>query len=184
MTGLASSRHCSCTPRCCPVSGARKTTKLSAPFTTLSSSIEKVPDLLHEESRKLLYLRLFRQLPGLDSNQDKESQNLLCYRYTTGYPFSVVAVSFCLFSAEQGDGQGPFGVGLGGSPRTEPLPSSIGAAGRTSSSTGALARSRNLPSNAGALPVVGTSSSLDTTQAAGGSSRSRKSSGNTAHETA
>lgn len=24
-------------------------------------------------------------LPGLDSNQDKESQNLLCYRYTTGY---------------------------------------------------------------------------------------------------
>jgi integrase len=26
-----------------------------------------------------------RELPGLDSNQDKESQNLLCYRYTTGY---------------------------------------------------------------------------------------------------
>ena len=25
-----------------------------------------------------------RQLPRLDSNQDKESQNLLCYRYTTG----------------------------------------------------------------------------------------------------
>ena len=25
------------------------------------------------------------ELPGLDSNQDKESQNLLCYRYTTGY---------------------------------------------------------------------------------------------------
>ena len=24
-------------------------------------------------------------LPGLDSNQDKENQNLLCYRYTTGY---------------------------------------------------------------------------------------------------
>jgi integrase len=24
------------------------------------------------------------ELPGLDSNQDKESQNLLCYRYTTG----------------------------------------------------------------------------------------------------
>ena len=26
-----------------------------------------------------------RKLPGLDSNQDKENQNLLCYRYTTGY---------------------------------------------------------------------------------------------------
>lgn len=25
-----------------------------------------------------------KKLPGLDSNQDKESQNLLCYRYTTG----------------------------------------------------------------------------------------------------
>ena len=24
-------------------------------------------------------------LPGQDSNLDKESQNLLCYRYTTGY---------------------------------------------------------------------------------------------------
>jgi hypothetical protein len=24
------------------------------------------------------------KLPGLDSNQDKENQNLLCYRYTTG----------------------------------------------------------------------------------------------------
>jgi hypothetical protein len=24
------------------------------------------------------------RLPGLDSNQDKENQNLLCYRYTTG----------------------------------------------------------------------------------------------------
>ena len=24
------------------------------------------------------------QLPGLDLNQDKENQNLLCYRYTTG----------------------------------------------------------------------------------------------------
>src|SRR5262245_44640090 len=24
-------------------------------------------------------------LPRLDSNQDKESQHLLCYRYTTGY---------------------------------------------------------------------------------------------------
>ena len=26
-----------------------------------------------------------RQLPGQDSNLDKENQNLLCYRYTTGY---------------------------------------------------------------------------------------------------
>ena len=26
----------------------------------------------------------FLKLPRLDSNQDKESQNLLCYRYTTG----------------------------------------------------------------------------------------------------
>ncbi len=25
------------------------------------------------------------ELPGQDSNLDKESQNLLCYRYTTGY---------------------------------------------------------------------------------------------------
>lgn len=25
-----------------------------------------------------------RKLPGQDSNLDKESQNLLCYRYTTG----------------------------------------------------------------------------------------------------
>lgn len=24
------------------------------------------------------------ELPGLDSNQDKQDQNLLCYRYTTG----------------------------------------------------------------------------------------------------
>ena len=30
-----------------------------------------------------LYGFLF-ELPGLDSNQDKENQNLLCYRYTTG----------------------------------------------------------------------------------------------------
>jgi hypothetical protein len=27
----------------------------------------------------------FAKLPGQDSNLDKESQNLLCYRYTTGY---------------------------------------------------------------------------------------------------
>src|ERR1700693_594649 len=26
-----------------------------------------------------------QKLPGQDSNLDKESQNLLCYRYTTGY---------------------------------------------------------------------------------------------------
>jgi hypothetical protein len=25
------------------------------------------------------------KLPGQDSNLDKENQNLLCYRYTTGY---------------------------------------------------------------------------------------------------
>ena len=25
-----------------------------------------------------------KTLPRLDSNQDKENQNLLCYRYTTG----------------------------------------------------------------------------------------------------
>ena len=25
------------------------------------------------------------KLPGEDSNLDKENQNLLCYRYTTGY---------------------------------------------------------------------------------------------------
>ena len=25
-----------------------------------------------------------RKLPGQDSNLDKENQNLLCYRYTTG----------------------------------------------------------------------------------------------------
>ncbi len=29
------------------------------------------------------------ELPGLDSNQDKENQNLLCYRYTTGYRVSL-----------------------------------------------------------------------------------------------
>src|SRR4051812_4474100 len=29
--------------------------------------------------------RYLPYLPRLDSNQDKESQNLLCYRYTTGY---------------------------------------------------------------------------------------------------
>ena len=28
---------------------------------------------------------LERELPGQDSNLDKENQNLLCYRYTTGY---------------------------------------------------------------------------------------------------
>jgi hypothetical protein len=26
-----------------------------------------------------------KDLPGQDSNLDKENQNLLCYRYTTGY---------------------------------------------------------------------------------------------------
>ena len=30
------------------------------------------------------------ELPRLDSNQDKESQNLLCYRYTTGYHASLI----------------------------------------------------------------------------------------------
>jgi hypothetical protein len=39
----------------------------------------------NEEPRKPLSLRGFRlQLPGQDSNLDKENQNLLCYRYTTG----------------------------------------------------------------------------------------------------
>ena len=35
------------------------------------------------------------ELPGLDSNQDKENQNLLCYRYTTGYCFREVLLSCC-----------------------------------------------------------------------------------------
>ena len=30
------------------------------------------------------------QLPGQDSNLDKENQNLLCYRYTTGYQVVLV----------------------------------------------------------------------------------------------
>jgi hypothetical protein len=34
--------------------------------------------------RKPLEIQGFFALPGLDSNQDKENQNLLCYRYTTG----------------------------------------------------------------------------------------------------
>ena len=33
------------------------------------------------------------ELPGLDSNQDKENQNLLCYRYTTGYSWRLFVVS-------------------------------------------------------------------------------------------
>ncbi len=32
----------------------------------------------------ILHSALEIDLPGLDSNQDKEDQNLLCYRYTTG----------------------------------------------------------------------------------------------------
>jgi hypothetical protein len=30
------------------------------------------------------FLLILKTLPRLDSNQDKENQNLLCYRYTTG----------------------------------------------------------------------------------------------------
>ena len=33
---------------------------------------------------QVLVLQRLLKLPGLDLNQDKESQNLLCYRYTTG----------------------------------------------------------------------------------------------------
>ncbi len=33
---------------------------------------------------QVVILQSVLKLPGLDSNQDKESQNLLCYRYTTG----------------------------------------------------------------------------------------------------
>ena len=39
----------------------------------------------NEKTLQVLVLQGFRlELPGLDSNQDKENQNLLCYRYTTG----------------------------------------------------------------------------------------------------
>src|SRR5690349_5375541 len=34
------------------------------------------------------------ELPGQDSNLDKESQNLLCYRYTTGYGLALSALGF------------------------------------------------------------------------------------------
>ena len=34
--------------------------------------------------RSSFTLHRSNDLPGLDSNQDKEDQNLLCYRYTTG----------------------------------------------------------------------------------------------------
>ncbi len=48
-----------------------------------------------KEGRKLFEFVAFRQLPGQDSNLDKESQNLLCYRYTTGY-FSGLSDPYCL----------------------------------------------------------------------------------------
>jgi hypothetical protein len=34
---------------------------------------------------QVISLKGFLELPGQDSNLDKENQNLLCYRYTTGY---------------------------------------------------------------------------------------------------
>lgn len=38
----------------------------------------------NEEAPQAFGLLGFAQLPGKDSNLDKENQNLLCYRYTTG----------------------------------------------------------------------------------------------------
>jgi hypothetical protein len=35
-----------------------------------------------------------KELPGQDSNLDKENQNLLCYRYTTGYFLRVFFARF------------------------------------------------------------------------------------------
>ena len=37
-----------------------------------------------KKGRKSWTCGLSVELPGQDSNLDKESQNLLCYRYTTG----------------------------------------------------------------------------------------------------
>src|SRR3954463_15988669 len=39
----------------------------------------------NDKSRKVTPCGSCLELPGQDSNLDKESQNLLCYRYTTGY---------------------------------------------------------------------------------------------------
>ena len=36
-----------------------------------------------------LLLTCNSKLPGQDSNLDKENQNLLCYRYTTGYKANI-----------------------------------------------------------------------------------------------
>ncbi len=45
---------------------------------------QKITEITSLESRKEDAGLHERKLPGLDSNQDKENQNLLCYRYTTG----------------------------------------------------------------------------------------------------
>jgi hypothetical protein len=42
-------------------------------------------ELAHEGLEAYLETKYVSMLPGQDSNLDKESQNLLCYRYTTGY---------------------------------------------------------------------------------------------------
>jgi hypothetical protein len=40
--------------------------------------------MANKNAPQVLMLAGLLELPGLDSNQDEENQNLLCYRYTTG----------------------------------------------------------------------------------------------------
>ena len=56
---------------------------------TLLSYYGKKPPLMLCPAAKMtavndMHIAQKNRLPGLDSNQDKENQNLLCYRYTTG----------------------------------------------------------------------------------------------------
>ena len=50
----------------------------------ISHSAGRIHMQVNDKPPQGLALRGFISLPGLDSNQDKENQNLLCYRYTTG----------------------------------------------------------------------------------------------------
>gem|GEM_PF-6248349 len=50
------------------------------------ASLSEFSELLlpNTTTPSLIHSTTIDRLPRLDSNQDKESQNLLCYRYTTG----------------------------------------------------------------------------------------------------
>ncbi len=60
------------------------TSDASRPSGTPIRSGGKALENKETDERGVRLTTIAGKLPGLDSNQDEQNQNLLCYRYTTG----------------------------------------------------------------------------------------------------